>query len=177
MKMPTEHDQALEGNFNPDVHDGLVLVHPSYNLEMITETYLANLRSAVEKAAAINCPVFYCADEFGDPAPAIKEILAIGSARTSPNYMGYSKYAKAKYVRRRVQKEVDEICGIIGKPCNEIILGFGGMYANACVSIWAQTWCQRVKSAWAPEYIEFAQFRPRHSFRCGDILSRLVIAL
>jgi hypothetical protein len=174
--MSSEYDQALEEDFNPEVHDGLVLVHPSFALGKITETYLANLRSAVERATKHNRPVFYCADGFGHRDPAIKEILAMGPARPSPSYMGDYKSAKVKYVRRRVQKEVDEICGIIGKPCNEIILGFGGMYASVCVSIWAQTWCQRIKSAWAPEYIEFAQFRPRHSFRRGDILSRLVIA-
>ena len=56
------------------------------------------------------------------------------------------------------QQEVDFIAGIIGKRKSEINLAFGGIYAEACVHLYAAGWCRKVETNHRP----FSPFKLCH---------------
>jgi len=166
-------------DFDADFHDALVLVHPSYSSKLISSRYLTNMRNAVKLAVAARRPIFYSDD---DPDPRIQKILTMGSARPVPTYMGWTRGVQPRFVRKRLQREVDEIAELIGKPPAEIVLGFGGMYAEACVHAYVSYWCRDLVSVWAKsEWVDhdpsYELYRPKRPFARGDVLRALVIAL
>lgn len=165
-------DRVLD--FDPAWHDALVLIHPTYAPKHATDEYVHRVIGALERAREAGRPVFHCPDDGHDPrldprleGPGITEVRL---------FLGGCRSVKRKYLRKRTQREVDFIADRVGKPAAEVRLGFGGMYADACVYGFAEIWCRKIVTRWPDPDRENVKWRPKRPFAQGDILEKLVIS-
>ena len=133
-------------NFDPLIHDALVLVHPTYSKERHPESYFHNLLAAVDHAHSANKPVFLVPD--WSRFRRLADHLSKRKLIKVPNYLKFPTGVKRRVVRRRLQREVDFIADTLSKPPSKIRLGFAGIYASACVFSVAQSWCREVIPWW-----------------------------
>ncbi|MBD3163028.1 MAG: hypothetical protein GF346_11465 [Candidatus Eisenbacteria bacterium] len=168
--------RAVPLRFDPDSHDALVLVHPTYLRTRRPKHYPYRLLDAVDLAIECGRPVFHVPD-YGH-FKWLRRHLEKRELVPVPNHLRNVKGVKCRYLRRRLQREVDFIAGRLSKTPAEIHLAFAGMYAPACVFSVAQSWCRRVVPWW-PDWSD-PQLRsslPKRCIASGEILGELVVGL
>jgi hypothetical protein len=160
-------------DFDPAIHDALVLVHPTYSMPK-SGSYVQAILGAIDAALAAGRPVFHAADHREFEALALR--LAKRQLEPVPDFRFGMLHVKDRVNRRRGQREVDFIAARIGRRRSEIRLGFAGMYASACVFAFARSWCRQVVPWW-PEEADDPPERilPRHRLGRADILQNLVL--
>ena len=156
-------------NLQVRFHDALVLVHPTYSKVKRPNQYPYNLLDAVTSALRNGIPVFVVpccgANTWLDSKLSSQDLIVV------PDHVRRTRSVKKSVIRRRLQREVGFIAGILGKRPGEICIGFGGTYAHACVFATAQTWCRQVRPRW-PEWedSEYRAWLPRRPFAYGEVL-------
>ena len=158
-------------DFDPTIHDALVLVHPSFHEFYEASEYRESLLAAVALAKRSGTPVFHVPIE-GKWDSLAAEIDALGLIPVPLATFDYG--VKSRVARRHQQKTVDFLAGRIGKRPSQIRLALGGMYAEACVFACAQSWCRDVRPWWPGEVdAKTARFLPRRPIHQADIVERI----
>ena len=164
----------LNRNVSMNAHDALVLVHPTYTKVKRPDQYPHRLLDAVDLAIQNGKPVFVVPDN------GVNEWLLRHLGKRNlipvPYYLNNIVGVKGRVLRRRLQREVDFIAGVLSKKPNVVRLGFGGMYAAACVFGIAHSWCRDV-TPWWPDW-EDRQLRkclPRRPIAAAEVLEELVV--
>lgn len=143
-------------------YDALVLIHPAYG-EPKNPQYVSNLTRRIKYFQQLCKPVFLLPsyDAAGMPTGR-KEVhdICSGLSQIPGSFNNY-------------QQQVDFISHSLGKNPEDIVLAFGGTYAEACVQQFASAWCVSVENDYrAPDYPgEKPQERP---FKFGKVLSDIV---
>ncbi len=117
--------------------DGLVVIHPDFaghpdyvkNPPKQFIEYPDNLLDAV-----------YLVQQEGKPVFLVRQTNEIGLLEIQ--LMTTPVYSVNVHHKSRKEQEIDFIASVLGKKPEEIRLGFGGTYANACVHNIASSWCK-----------------------------------
>jgi len=161
----------LVRDFDPEIHDALVLIHPSFHEFHEPSDYRENLLAAVALAKRSGTPVFLVPIEgtWDSLSAEVDEMDLIPVPLSAFDYR-----VKSRVARRRMQEEVDFLASRIGKRPSQIRLALGGMYAEACVFAHAQTWCREIRPWW-PGGVDAktARFLPRRPIGHADIVERI----
>ena len=167
----TRTSNGVVRDFDPSLHDALVLIHPSFHEFFAPSDYRENLLAAVDLAKGSGTPVFIVPDD-GVWESLSAEVEGLGLTRIPLS--AYDYRVKSRVARRQSQQEVDFLAERIGKRPSQIRLALGGMYAEACVFGFAQTWCREVRPWW-PDGVDAktARFLPRRPIRHADIVERI----
>ncbi len=132
-------------NMSLDGLDALVIVHPDWTPYWTDETKETKFRQTPEyKAYATNLlNAVNCAQESGKPVFLVCQGGHVGPLEFYLMSKGAHLVDVSCYTSDK--SEIESVAIVFDKKPEEIRLGFGGVYADACVINIASSWCRKVE--------------------------------
>ncbi|MFZ5955766.1 MAG: hypothetical protein ACOYT4_05045 [Nanoarchaeota archaeon] len=145
--------------------DALVLVHPDldtiHNPIPFHFNYRENLEKYIKLFLSLNKKIFA-------PDP---DWLSTSLNKLNPEYF-VPKFKEDFRIDLTHQKQIDFISEKINKKPPQIILAFGGLWANACVYAYATSWCKEVITDYLGDF-KVPRYPP-NPIKLGVVLNDIV---